>query len=248
MNNSLLNIHTEGGITTLTLQRFSRRNALCRELMDTLAAALQEAEENEDCRVVILRGENNVFCAGSDLSVLAQLDAVGMTAHEENTARVVRALASFSKPTIAVVEGYALGGGFALAIACDYVIASHTARLGMPEVRNGWIPPWGLTLLSSKTTPARARKIVWGAEAITTTTLCEWGIVDHLTEPGEEENKALEIAQSLASFSSDAVSTTKLFFQKPFSAQDADLWCGEKFRQQINHPNAQATFTKFKKS
>src|SRR5690606_23992258 len=118
-----------------------------------------------------------------------------MRVHEAATAALARAIALTDRPVLAAVEGYALGGGCILAASCDLVIAARNARWHLPEVSNGWLPPWGLAALVARLGPVRARRVTWGLAPVEGVEAEQLGLVDQLVEPGE----ALPAARELAS-------------------------------------------------
>lgn len=235
-------------LAILTLNRPDRRNALSRPMIRELSQRLDTLSGDEQVAVIILTGEGGVFCAGSDLKVLAGLDVDGIVEHEAETAAVVRSLQSFPKPIIAAVEGYALGGGLSLAAACDLVVAAEGARLAMPEVANGWIPPWGLNAFKKRCSLTHARRLVWGAESFSTAQLLSMGVIDHLAEPGQAISKAKSLAQALALLPPGAVSQTKRFFAIPSDSAEADdTLASGMFREDCRSDAAKASFQKFSK-
>lgn len=236
-----------GRTLILTLDRPTHRNALDSATMRGLQVWLEKAERDQDVACVLLAGAPPGFCAGSDLKELALLDPGGMAGHEAETAAVVRRIAWLSKPVIAAVEGFALGGGFILAVSCDVVVTGRDARWRLPEVANGWLPPWGLGALLARVGPARARLLVWGAEQIDGAEAHRLGVADLLAEPGQAETRALAVADALAALPSSAVASTKRFFE-PFAAADGerlDVAASRAFVQDCTSPAAQATFARF---
>lgn len=246
--NTMIDVTINDNIAQLTLNRPERRNALGTELIRAFAEELRDLRDKQDVRVVIVHGAESVFCAGSDLKELALLEAEGMVSHEAETAEVVRGLTEFPKPTIAAIEGYALGGGFALAIACDIVVASSSALLAMPEAANGWCPPWGLTPLTRRCSITNAQRVVWGHQPFSVSELKEIGIVDHAITPGRALEKANELAASLAKLPYEAVLSVKDFFRTDTAGlvQD-DARCSHHFLSNCASEEAQRTFHKFRK-
>jgi enoyl-CoA hydratase/carnithine racemase len=218
---ALLRIEDFGEIRVLTINRPERRNALGTKLMSDIADALHTAEHAPEVGAVILTGAPPAFCAGSDLKELAPLSVQGMCEHEAETAKIARRIALLSKPVVAAVEGYALGGGFILAVSCDVVVTASDVRWQMPEVRNGWLPPWGLQALLARVGPVRARQITWGAEAIDGTEAYRLGIADLLTDPGGALPRAKMLAGVLAALPRESVASTKRFFE-PFVHEDGE--------------------------
>lgn len=214
------------GFAIVTLNKPNRRNALGTESMAGLQRVLREFAKTNDCRAVVLTGAPPAFCAGSDLKELGGLSIEEMCAHEAETAQVAREIAYLPVPVIAAVEGYALGGGFILATSCDIVVSGQGAKWNMPEVRNGWIPPWGLQTLVARVGPVRGRLITWGVTEIDGTEAARLGIADEVVEDGQALNRACDLATRLAALPRHAVSSTKRFFEAAATAdaerQDAE--------------------------
>ena len=136
-------VAVEPPIATITLNRPRVLNALSPELMREVNEALRELEANEEVRAAVLTGGPKVFAAGADIADMAERSAAEQLARDQ----VGRwaGVTSFTKPLIAAVNGYALGGGCELALMCDMIIAGDTARLGQPEINLGIIPGAGGT-------------------------------------------------------------------------------------------------------
>lgn len=243
----MLDVAINQNISVITINRPDRRNALCTEGMNALDRALKDAERNASVKAIVLTGVAPAFCAGSDLKELAGLDAGGMSDHEMHTAGVARSIGLLGKPVIAAVEGYALGGGFILAVSCDLVVTASNARWHLPEVANGWIPPWGLGALLARVGPVVARRLTWGAEPIDGVKAFDLGVADEVAEAGHALEKAISIAESLARLPSNAVRSTKEFFE-PFSYLDAerlDHSAARLFVRDCESTEAKTTFAKF---
>ncbi|WP_407169163.1 enoyl-CoA hydratase/isomerase family protein [Bradyrhizobium sp. ORS 111] len=237
-----------GSIGIITIDRPDRRNALGTTLIRTLSASLRRLDADDTVRAVIITGAPPAFCAGSDLKELASLSSADMREHEAETASVVRSISALTKPVIASVEGYALGGGFMLAIACDVVVSSGDAKWHLPEVPSGWLPIWGMRALMSRVGPMRARLLSWGAEKIDGHEAQRLGIVDYVVDNGEALGKALDVAKGLAALPSEAVSSVKTYFQ-PFVMMDAeqlDVQAHNAFARDCLSEAAQATMSKYR--
>jgi len=241
----LVERQTDRGIAQLTLNRHERRNALGTAMMTELAAHLDALSADNSTRAIILTGSGGIFCAGSDLKELAALDISSVAQHEAETAAIVRQILTCPRPIIAAVEGYALGGGCALALACDVVIAASNARLAMPEVANGWIPPWGLTAIRRRGGDIAAQRLIWGAEAFTVAELASMKLVDRICGEGEALAQSTELAHSLASLPPAAVAATKRFFSDAIPAKEEDAISSQLFDENCATAEAKATFAKF---
>jgi enoyl-CoA hydratase/carnithine racemase len=236
-----------GMVSVVTLARPERRNALGTESMRKLAEALAKADGDAETGAILLTGAPPAFCAGSDLKELGGLSIAGMREHEAATAAVARGIAFLSKPVIAAVEGYVLGGGFILAASCDVVVTATDARWHLPEVKNGWLPPWGLQALIARVGPVKARLITWGAEPIDGTEALRLGVADYAAEAGGVFARSLTVAQSLAGLPRDAVRSTKRFFE-PFAAGDGerlDTVASRFFGADCESSEARATLGRF---
>jgi enoyl-CoA hydratase/carnithine racemase len=237
-----------GDITVLTIDRPGRRNALGQQLIEELREELDRADRDPGTRVIVLTGSAPGFCAGSDLKELAGMDLASMGAHEAHTAMLARSIALMSKPVVAGVEGFALGGGFVLAVSCDVVVSDPSVRWHLPEVMIGWIPPWGIQALVARVGPVAARRLVWGAEPFDGTEAHRLGVTDYLVPPGESVREAaLRVARSLAALPAQAVASTKQFFAPIVSGQgeSLDAWANRLFLADCGHPAAKATLNRF---
>jgi enoyl-CoA hydratase len=136
-------VEREAPIATITLNRPKVLNALSPELMGEVSAALTELDDDEEVRAVVLTGGERVFAAGADIGDMAERTPIEQLLRDQ-TGRWSK-LTSFTKPLIAAVNGYALGGGCEVALMCDLIVAADNARFGQPEVNLGIIPGGGGT-------------------------------------------------------------------------------------------------------
>jgi enoyl-CoA hydratase/carnithine racemase len=130
------------GVLTLTIDREERRNALNRAVLEALHAELDAADGDPAVRVVVLRGAGDrAFCAGADLQEMLAHESIEASRRQfDGLARVIRRMHRLGPPVIARVPGYALAGGFGLAVACDFTIAAESAEFGLPEISIGLLP------------------------------------------------------------------------------------------------------------
>ena len=156
------------GVATLLLDRPAKRNALDRAMLDSLAAAVGRLAGRDDVRAVVVRGAGGTFCAGADIAdwvgtpgpVAAELSRLGRD--------TFAALAALPVPSVAVIEGGAIGGGLELALACDLRVAADDAVLGLPETRLGNLPSWGgVARLAAVAGLGVARQLLLGGEMLT---------------------------------------------------------------------------------
>lgn len=245
----MIEIQSEGGVAVVTIQRPQRRNALASEIVSDLDSALVRLNVDEGIGAVVLTGAAPSFCAGSDLKELGGLDIPGMVGHELETARVARRIGMLDIPVVAAVEGHALGGGFILAMSCDLVVSAADARWSLPEVPNGWLPPWGLKALAARVGPATARRLVWGFEVLDGATALSLGVADYCVPTGTALAAAKETAARLAALPRNAVRSAKRYFQSEVLG-DAELWderAARTFADDCTYPAAAATLQKFRK-
>jgi enoyl-CoA hydratase/carnithine racemase len=244
----MLDIRCVHNVCLLTIDRPKRRNAIGHELVAALAEALNKTDSDSSVGAIVLTGAPPGFCAGSDLKELSSVDLTGMCQHEAETARLCRSFAFQRKPIIAAVDGFALGGGFVLAISCDIVVSSPDAKWGLPEVSIGWIPPWGLQALVARVGPSQARRLTWGEENFDGREAHRLGIADFLAPEGQSAtDAALERAHKIAQLPLPAVTATKRFFA-PIAAGQAepmDAMANLMFAENCGHPVARQTLQKY---
>lgn len=234
-------------VAVVTMNKPKRRNALGTESMAGLLTALVEQASDPTCRAIVLTGAPPAFCAGSDLKELGGLSIADMCAHEEETARIARRIAHLPVPVIAAVEGYALGGGFIIATSCDLVVTARGVKWNMPEVRNGWLPPWGLQTLLARVGPVKAQLVTWGITEIDGAEAHRIGIADAIADDGGALDLACDLAARLAAMPAEAVASTKRFFSEAIAAdaERKDAEANRLFGADCAGPVAQATLAKF---
>ena len=243
----MITVEQSGRVAVLAIRRPERRNALGSDIVAKLESALHSASANADIGAIVLVGEAPSFCAGSDLKELARLDIAGMVEHELETARVARSIGGLDVPVVAAVEGHALGGGFILAASCDLVVSAQTAVWSLPEVPNGWLPPWGLKALVARVGPSVARRLVWGYEVLDGAIAQQLGVADYCVPEGSAREEAIKLAGRIASLPRHAVTSTKLYFQSEV-LRDAELWdqrAARVFANDCLHPAAAETLKRF---
>lgn len=194
------------GVATLTLNRPEKRNALNDETIAELKYAIGEAGDNDEVRVIVLRGAGTDFCAGADLSQLQRI-AEGAT-REQNYADAMKLgdlliqMRRCAKPIVAAVHGNALAGGAGLATACDLIIADEKASFGYPEVKLGFVPAMVMALLVRTVGEKTAFELTALGNTISAQQAYEYGLVNRISSGNFEENVnayAREIAQRSAS-------------------------------------------------
>jgi enoyl-CoA hydratase/carnithine racemase len=192
-------------VAIITLNRPEKRNAVNDAMFTELGDAAERASADPEVRAVLIRGKGPSFCAGIDLSALGGL--AGLTGPQFRTfvrgaQRGFRALALMEKPTVAAVQGYALGAGFQLALACDLRVGAPDVRFGMLEGRYGIIPDLGgIHHLVRLAGPSRAKDLVWTTRIIDAEEAQAFGLLDRLVPVGELHERATELLRELLAFS-----------------------------------------------
>jgi enoyl-CoA hydratase len=172
------------GILTLTLNRPEKLNALSTEVLDVLDALLLSAKANPKVKALLLTGAGKAFCAGADISKLAECNAQSGYEFACRGQQVFRLLETMGKPSLAAVNGFAFGGGCELAIAATLRIASTKASFGQPEVKLGVIPGYGGTQrLARLVGKGRALDLCLSGRFIDAETALQWGLVTGLVTP-----------------------------------------------------------------
>jgi enoyl-CoA hydratase/carnithine racemase len=186
----------EGHVGVITLNRPERRNALSFEMRERLAHGLEDFAANAEVRIVVLEGAPPSFCAGVDLS-----EGPPSLGHERADApvSVSAPFAAFVKPLFASVNGAAAGGGLEIALACDFIIASTTAKFMLPEVRIGSIAGGGGTQRLVRAIPsALAARMLYTGDAMGAQSALDHGLVTELVESDKLHDRALELAHQIA--------------------------------------------------
>ncbi|SIQ25988.1 2,3-dehydroadipyl-CoA hydratase PaaF [Marinobacterium stanieri] len=203
------------GVLTITLNRPEAYNALRTQLLSEVAEVLDQAAQNDDVRAVVITGNEKVFAAGADIKEMAALDAVGVL----NDPRVLhwRRIAQFSKPLIAAVNGFALGGGCELVMHADIVIAGDNAQFGQPEINLGIIPGAGGTQRLLRTVgKSMAMQLVLSGEFISAAQARDFGLVSEVTIPERSLERATELAHKIATKPPIAVRQAKEVLLKAY--------------------------------
>jgi enoyl-CoA hydratase len=184
-DNVILDIEDSTGI--IKINRPKALNALNSATLDDLFAAAKELSANPAVRVIIVTGQGDkAFVAGADIQEMQRMRPVEGMAFSEKGHRVMSFLEQMDKPVIAAVNGYALGGGFELALACDIVYASEKAKMGFPEVTLGILPGFGGTQRTAKLAGlSRAKELIFTGKVISAQEAYEIGLVNKVLPDGQ---------------------------------------------------------------
>ncbi|MEE1805697.1 crotonase/enoyl-CoA hydratase family protein [Streptomyces sp. BE133] len=214
-------VHTEqrDGIFVITIDRPMARNAIDGATAHALAAAVDELDTRDDLVVGILTGAGGVFSAGMDLKAFAAGDTPVVPGR--GFAGITRA--QIKTPLIAAVEGYALGGGTEMALACDMIVAARDATFGQTEVHFGIVPPeGGMVRLPERIPRNIALELLLTGDPLPAERASELGLVNHLTEPGEALDRALELAGRVAHNAPLAIAAVKRVVNERTAFRDQD--------------------------
>jgi enoyl-CoA hydratase len=200
----------EGAVSTLTVDRADRLNSLDREVLGELRSALEEMAERTGTRCLIVTGAGKAFVAGADIAAMRDMSPAEAREFAEAGHRTFDMIEALTFPAIAAVNGFALGGGCELALACDFVYASEKAKLGQPEVKLGVIPGFGGTQrLARRVGASRARELIYTGGMVGAEEALRIGIVNAVFAPDELMAETRKTAQAIASMGPLAVARAK---------------------------------------
>ncbi|AZR74058.1 crotonase [Anoxybacter fermentans] len=205
-----LNLTKEDGIGILTINRPEALNALNRELLNELKEAIAQIKDDPEIKVCIITGEGKAFVAGADIGEMVEFNAVEGREFGRLGNSVFNALEEMEKPVIAAINGYALGGGCELALACDIRLASEKAKLGQPEVGLGITPGFGGTQrLVRAIGPAKAKELIFTGKIIDANEAHAIGLVNHVYPAESLLEEAKKMAREIANKAPFAVKLCK---------------------------------------
>lgn len=249
-HDDVLRRERKGRLDILTIIRPQRRNAMDHHVIQALRAALLAAEQDAGVAAILVNGADPGFCAGSDLKFISNLELEAMCRFEQETGDVARLIGFLSKPVIAAVEGFAMGGGFILATSCDVVVTGRTSRWSLPEVPIGWLTPWGIKSLVARVGFVRARNLCFGLESLSGEQAASIGVADYAVDDGAALKGALTLAEKFVALPAPAVAATKRFFSRFIMADSEmmDFEANRLFAENCREPAARATFARFGRS
>jgi enoyl-CoA hydratase/carnithine racemase len=191
-------LEVEEGVGTLRLDR-PKMNAIDAQLRTELRAAAVEARDRDDVRAVVLYGGERVFAAGADIKEMSALSYTSMLAYGGALQEALSVVARLPKPVVAAVTGYALGGGFELALAADFRVVGERAKVGLPEITLGIIPGAGGTQrLTRLVGPAKAKDLVFTGRHVEAEEALALGIADRVVPDAGVYETARELAAQFA--------------------------------------------------
>ncbi|MBK6288240.1 MAG: enoyl-CoA hydratase [Pseudomonadales bacterium] len=191
-------LEKQGHIGIITLNRPDAMNALSSALRNALANAINDCQQDKDIHVLIVTGNGKAFCAGFDLKELAAGGGDNASAAETADNIIGRAMAAFEGPIIGAINGFAITGGFELALACDVLIASSAAKFADTHARVGILPGWGLSQkLPRLIGMSRAKEMHFTGNTIDAGQACDWGLVNCVVAPDQLLSTAIQMATDM---------------------------------------------------
>ncbi len=199
MSYKTIKLEVSEAIATLTFNRPEVLNALNPEMISEFHSALGDVQEMPEVKVLVLTGAGKAFVAGADIRILQGLDPLGAKQFAQKGQAALFAMEAMDIPVIACVNGFALGGGCEIAMACDFVCASEEAQLGQPEINLGVIPGFGGTQrLARLVGKARAKELCMSGRMIPAREASAIGLVTRIFPPETLVHETLKIAKTIA--------------------------------------------------
>jgi len=218
----MIRITDHQNIVTLTLNRPGKRNALSKKMIDAMLAGLDEIEKNKTMRTFVLAGEGHSFCSGMDLCGVLK-DAKAMGSMLQGLSMVAQRIRKLRVPTIARVQGAAVGGGCGLMVVCDFAFTHPESKVGFPEVDLGVCPAVVAPWLMKKIGPGKARAMLLAGGTITGQQGFEAGLVTHLCELDELMQATEKFATNLTLGGKEAMAVTKRWLNELDGSLDNEV-------------------------
>ncbi|MEU7868087.1 enoyl-CoA hydratase-related protein [Dactylosporangium sp. NPDC049140] len=189
-------LHRDGPLATLVITNPAKRNAMTAAMWAALPGILDTLAGDASVRVLVLAGAGGTFCAGADITEAA---AIARAGDESLAVAAERALADFPRPTIARIDGFCVGGGCQLAVACDLRVAGESARFGVPPAKLGIVyPPATTRRLAALVGPSRAKLLLYTAELFDAAAAERWGLADLVVPDGNLAATVDDLAATIA--------------------------------------------------
>ena len=193
-----ITVNIKNKIAVLSFNRPDQLNAMNREMMDEIIGAIEEINANNEVHVAIIRGEGRAFMAGADIKEYGSQTSEQFKAFQDRGVKLYETIENAPIPWIAAVNGFALGGGYEIAISCDMILASEDAKMGLPEVFLSLVPGGGGTQrLIQKIGINRVKEMLFTGGQYTAKVLFDWGIVNHVFKEDEFDTEVLRFAGKL---------------------------------------------------
>jgi len=246
---SLLVTSKSEGICTVKINRPDKLNAMNMDVAKELVKTFEDIGRDDSVKVIILTGEGDkAFSAGADIEYMSKITPTESEEYAKLGQLVTATVENVKQPTIAAVNGFALGGGCELAMSCDIRIAANTAKMGQPEVTIGIPPGWGGTQRLMRIVGiAKAKELVYTGKMIRADEAREIGLVNQVVEISSLMDETLKMAKAIASNSAIAVRMSKTAINKGRNA-DLDTGLGIEllaWRNCFTHPDREERMTAF---
>jgi enoyl-CoA hydratase len=207
---SFVEVAHEGHVSVLTINRPDKLNALSQEVLGDLGAAIASISRSDDVRAAVITGTGKAFVAGADIGAMRDMDEAQARGFGALGHSVFSRIEHLRFPVIAAVNGFALGGGCELALACDFIYASTKAKFGQPEVNLGIIPGFGGTQrLPRRVGSAMARELIYTGKIILAEEALRIGLINAVFEPDELLTAATKAAADIAAKGPLAIAAAK---------------------------------------
>jgi 3-hydroxypropionyl-coenzyme A dehydratase len=246
---SLVTTSKSNGICTVKINRPDKLNAMNMDVAKELVNLFETLGKDDSIKVIILTGEGDkAFSAGADIEYMSKISADESEDYAKLGQLVTATVENVKQPTIAAVNGFALGGGCELAMSCDIRIAANTAKMGQPEVTIGIPPGWGGTQRLMRIVGiAKAKELVYTGKMIKADEALEIGLVNHVVELSTLMEETMKMANMIAANSAIAVRMSKAAINKGRNA-DLDTGLGVEllaWRNCFTHPDREERMTSF---
>jgi enoyl-CoA hydratase len=204
-------VEVKENVAVVTINREAKLNALNTETILELTCLFEGLANQNDVKCIILTGAGNrAFVAGADISEMANMSVLDAKEFANRGHRLMNTIENMPVPVIAAVNGYALGGGTEIALACDFIYASDKAKFGLPEVGLGVFPGFGGTQrLTKRVGPAKAKELILSGEMIDACKAYEFGIVNKVVEADKLMEETIAVAKKIASKAPFAIRLAK---------------------------------------
>jgi enoyl-CoA hydratase len=205
-----ISVEHDGQVTTVTLNRPEKLNSLNRQLLVSIGTAFEEIRDREQTRCVLLTGAGKAFAAGADIAELATIGSDQATEISLLGKKAFNAIEQFRCPVIAAVNGFALGGGCELALACDFIIASDRAKFGLPEVNLGVVPGFGgMQRLAVRVGAAMAKELIYTGKIVEAEEAARVGLANRIFSGDDLLGECKKMAAQISSVGPGAVASAK---------------------------------------
>jgi methylglutaconyl-CoA hydratase len=204
--------HVDGAVARITLNRPEKKNALNDALIAGLKKALDQANEDDALRVVVITGAGEDFCSGADLTALQKISTASVAENVEDARSLMELFLMIREvhlPVVAAVRGRALAGGCGLASACDIVLASSNARFGYPEVKIGFVPAMVMAILRRNISEKRAFELITRGNQFSAAEAMQFGLINQVFDDENFDAEVDSYARGFEHMSTSAIALTK---------------------------------------